>query len=124
MGGAMLRSSVFRTVDFCTRHAWWVIIFAVALGTASENSDRHDRGDLAGSRRELSGWDRGRGRCEEGPTHAAKWRAHGDSWAGGRSSKDRRTVAPIDTQESRRFSVTSRRETSSDPDVFVMRDRS
>src|SRR5437773_9158708 len=35
MGGAMLRSSVFRTVDFCTRHAWWVIIFAVALATAS-----------------------------------------------------------------------------------------
>ena len=31
----MLRSSVFRTVDFCTRHAWWVIIFAVALATAS-----------------------------------------------------------------------------------------
>jgi uncharacterized protein len=35
MGGAMLRSSVFRTVDFCTRHAWWVIILAVALAAAS-----------------------------------------------------------------------------------------
>ena len=35
MGDAMLRSSVFRTVDFCTRHAWWVIVFAVALATAS-----------------------------------------------------------------------------------------
>src|SRR5947209_19415551 len=35
MGDVMLRSSVFRTVDFCTRHAWWVIVFAVALATAS-----------------------------------------------------------------------------------------
>jgi hopanoid biosynthesis associated RND transporter like protein HpnN len=31
----MLRSSVFRTVDFCTRHAWWVILFALALAAAS-----------------------------------------------------------------------------------------
>src|SRR5438128_856922 len=31
----MLRSSVFRTVDFCTRHAWWVIVFAVVLAAAS-----------------------------------------------------------------------------------------
>ena len=31
----MLRSSVFRTVDFCTRHAWWVIIFGLALAAAS-----------------------------------------------------------------------------------------
>ena len=31
----MLRSSVFRTVDFCTRHAWWVIVLAVALAAAS-----------------------------------------------------------------------------------------
>ena len=35
MGGAMLRSSVFRAVDFCTRHAWWVIVFAVVLAAAS-----------------------------------------------------------------------------------------
>jgi len=31
----MLRSSVFRTVDFCTRHAWWVIVLAVALTAGS-----------------------------------------------------------------------------------------
>ncbi|MBV8133060.1 MAG: RND transporter, partial [Alphaproteobacteria bacterium] len=31
----MLRSSVFRTVDFCTRRAWWVIVFALALAAAS-----------------------------------------------------------------------------------------
>jgi uncharacterized protein len=31
----MLRSSVFRTVDFCTRHSWWVIVFALALAAAS-----------------------------------------------------------------------------------------
>jgi hopanoid biosynthesis associated RND transporter like protein HpnN len=31
----MLRSSVFRTVDFCARHAWWVIVVAVALAAAS-----------------------------------------------------------------------------------------
>src|SRR5437762_2223415 len=31
----MLRLSVFRTVDFCTRHAWWVIVFAVVLAAAS-----------------------------------------------------------------------------------------
>jgi len=35
MGGAMLRSSVFRTVDFCTRHAWWVIVLALVLAAAS-----------------------------------------------------------------------------------------
>ncbi len=31
----MLRSSVFRTVDFCTRYAWWVIVFALALAAGS-----------------------------------------------------------------------------------------
>src|SRR6266566_2884362 len=31
----MLRSSVFRTVDFCARHAWWVIVFGLALAAAS-----------------------------------------------------------------------------------------
>src|SRR5215831_1150538 len=31
----MLRSAVFRTVDFCTRHAWWVIIFGLALAAVS-----------------------------------------------------------------------------------------
>ena len=31
----MLRSSVFRTIDFCTRHAWWVIVLAFALAAAS-----------------------------------------------------------------------------------------
>jgi hypothetical protein len=31
----MLRLSVFRTVDFCTRHAWWVIVVAIALAAAS-----------------------------------------------------------------------------------------
>src|SRR6516164_7164035 len=31
----MLRSSVLRTVDFCTRHAWWVIVLALTLATAS-----------------------------------------------------------------------------------------
>src|SRR5215469_2468176 len=31
----MLRSPVFRTVDFCTRHAWWVIVFGLALAAAS-----------------------------------------------------------------------------------------
>jgi predicted RND superfamily exporter protein len=35
MGGAMLRSSVFHTVDFCTRRAWWVIVLALALAAAS-----------------------------------------------------------------------------------------
>src|ERR1700746_1521917 len=30
----MLRSSVFRTVDFCTRRAWGVIVFALALAVA------------------------------------------------------------------------------------------
>src|ERR1700682_5404482 len=34
-GRDMLRSSVFRTVDFCTRHAWLVIVVAVALAAAS-----------------------------------------------------------------------------------------
>src|SRR5215469_291349 len=34
-GRDMLRSSVFRTVDFCTRHAWLVIVAAVALAAAS-----------------------------------------------------------------------------------------
>jgi uncharacterized protein len=31
----MLRSSVFRTVDFCTRRAWWVIAFALVLAAVS-----------------------------------------------------------------------------------------
>src|SRR5437016_595895 len=31
----MLRLSVFRTVDFCTRHAWLVIVVAMALAAAS-----------------------------------------------------------------------------------------
>src|SRR5215510_8643637 len=31
----MLTSAVFRTVDFCTRHAWWVIVFGLALAAAS-----------------------------------------------------------------------------------------
>jgi hopanoid biosynthesis associated RND transporter like protein HpnN len=31
----MLRSSVFRTVGFCTQHAWWVIVLAIALAAAS-----------------------------------------------------------------------------------------
>jgi hypothetical protein len=35
MGAAMLRSSVFRAVDFCSRHAWRVIVFAVVLSSAS-----------------------------------------------------------------------------------------
>src|SRR5262249_16811976 len=35
MGSAMLRSSVFRTVDFSTLPSWSWIIFAVALAAAS-----------------------------------------------------------------------------------------
>jgi hopanoid biosynthesis associated RND transporter like protein HpnN len=31
----MLRSSVYRTVDFCTRHAWWVIVSTLLLAAAS-----------------------------------------------------------------------------------------
>jgi general stress protein CsbA len=31
----MLRSSVFCTIDFCTRHAWLVIVLAFALAAAS-----------------------------------------------------------------------------------------
>ena len=31
----MLRSSIFRVVDFCTRYSWWVIVVAVALAAAS-----------------------------------------------------------------------------------------
>src|SRR5436309_5140721 len=31
----MLRSSILRTVDFCNRYAWWVIVVGVALGAAS-----------------------------------------------------------------------------------------
>jgi uncharacterized protein len=31
----MLRSSVFRIVDFCTRRAWWVIAFALVLAAVS-----------------------------------------------------------------------------------------
>jgi uncharacterized protein len=31
----MLRSSILRTVDFCNRYAWWVIVVGVALAVAS-----------------------------------------------------------------------------------------
>ena len=31
----MLRSSVSRVVDFCSRHAWWVIVLGVAMAAAS-----------------------------------------------------------------------------------------
>ena len=31
----MLRSSVYRTVDFCARHAWWVILLSLLLAAAS-----------------------------------------------------------------------------------------
>jgi hopanoid biosynthesis associated RND transporter like protein HpnN len=31
----MLRSSIFRVVDFCTRYSWWVIVLAMALAAAS-----------------------------------------------------------------------------------------
>ncbi len=31
----MLRSSILRAVDFCSRHAWWVIVVGLALATAS-----------------------------------------------------------------------------------------
>ena len=31
----MLRLSIFRTVDLCIRHAWWVIVLAVTLAAAS-----------------------------------------------------------------------------------------
>jgi uncharacterized protein len=31
----MLRSSIFRVVDFCSRHAWWVIVVGMALAAAS-----------------------------------------------------------------------------------------
>jgi hypothetical protein len=31
----MLRSSILRTVDFCNRYAWWVIVVGVALAAAS-----------------------------------------------------------------------------------------
>jgi hopanoid biosynthesis associated RND transporter like protein HpnN len=31
----MLKSSIFRVVDFCSRYAWWVIVLAVALAAAS-----------------------------------------------------------------------------------------
>src|SRR3984893_2289797 len=31
----MLKSSIFRVVDFCTRYSWWVIVVAVALAAAS-----------------------------------------------------------------------------------------
>src|SRR5689334_10517973 len=34
-GSDMLRSSVFRTIDFCTGHAGWVIALAFALAAAS-----------------------------------------------------------------------------------------
>jgi len=31
----MLKSSIFRVVDFCSRYAWWVIVLAVALAAGS-----------------------------------------------------------------------------------------
>src|SRR2546423_6198396 len=31
----MLRSSILRTVDFCNRYAWWVIVVGVSLAAAS-----------------------------------------------------------------------------------------
>src|SRR5215469_5392810 len=31
----MLRSSILRTVDFCSRYAWWVIVLGVGLAAAS-----------------------------------------------------------------------------------------
>src|SRR5215471_9371231 len=31
----MLRSSILRTVDFCSRYAWWVIVLVVGLAAAS-----------------------------------------------------------------------------------------
>jgi hopanoid biosynthesis associated RND transporter like protein HpnN len=31
----MLRSSVSRVVDFCSRHAWWVIVLGIAMAAAS-----------------------------------------------------------------------------------------
>jgi hopanoid biosynthesis associated RND transporter like protein HpnN len=31
----MLRSSILRTVDFCNRYAWWVIVVSLALAAAS-----------------------------------------------------------------------------------------
>src|SRR6266478_2629920 len=31
----MLKSSIFRVVNFCSRYAWWVIVLAVALAAAS-----------------------------------------------------------------------------------------
>src|SRR5580704_9803722 len=31
----MLRSSILRTVDFCNRYAWWVIVAGLALAAAS-----------------------------------------------------------------------------------------
>jgi hopanoid biosynthesis associated RND transporter like protein HpnN len=38
----MLRSSVFQVVNFCTRHAWWVIVCALALaGASSVYAARH-----------------------------------------------------------------------------------
>jgi hopanoid biosynthesis associated RND transporter like protein HpnN len=35
VGKNMLRSSILRTVDFCNRYAWWVIVVGVALAAAS-----------------------------------------------------------------------------------------
>jgi uncharacterized protein len=31
----MLRASIFRVIDFCNRHAWWVIVAVLALAAAS-----------------------------------------------------------------------------------------
>jgi len=31
----MLKSSIFRVVDFCSLYAWWVIVLAVALAAGS-----------------------------------------------------------------------------------------
>src|SRR6201981_2804250 len=35
VGKNMLRSSILRAVDFCSRYAWWVIVGGVALAAAS-----------------------------------------------------------------------------------------
>ena len=37
----MLRSSILRTVDFCSRYAWWVIVLGVSLAAASSVYTAH-----------------------------------------------------------------------------------
>src|ERR671924_1627977 len=34
-GNIMLRSSILRVVDFCSRYAWWVIVLAITLAALS-----------------------------------------------------------------------------------------